>query len=92
MTSASPPALASAPRAWFPTPQERADIALEVRRVRRAAGYSQRAVAALLGVTASAVGQWETGRALPSVHLYLRLLALPPAERIPAPQEGRAHG
>ena len=65
-------------RAVEPTIEERASIAATVRATRRAAGHTQRTMAAVLGVSASAVGQWETGRVLPSLHLWLRLLALPP--------------
>ena len=37
----------------------------ELRRARKAANYTQRALGDLLGVTGSAVGQWETGATHP---------------------------
>lgn len=45
----------------------------QLREIRKAAGRTQRAVAEHLGITASAVGQWETGATRPAVAQVRRL-------------------
>lgn len=47
-----------------------------IRRVRRILDVSQRGLAALLGVSQSAVARWETGRTSPRVAVVERLFAL----------------
>jgi transcriptional regulator with XRE-family HTH domain len=47
------------------TQQQRDAFALALRRLREDAGLSQRALSRALGLTNSAVWQWEQGRAIP---------------------------
>lgn len=56
--------------------RERNDVAGLIRRVRRRARYSQRELAAELGVSQSAVAKWETGRRAPTALMLSRILGL----------------
>ena len=61
-------------------------VGAELRKARRAANYTQRALAELLGVTGSAVGQWETGATHPQWTQQQRLREiLLPAEPVSLP-------
>lgn len=57
-------------------PSTALDVPGLVRRVRRVGDWSQRDLAAHLGVSQSSVAQWETGRGEPSLALFARLLGL----------------
>jgi HTH-type transcriptional regulator/antitoxin HipB len=52
------------------------DLPGYVRRARRLAGRSQRALAAVLGISPSQVAKWETGQRAPSVPELIDVLAL----------------
>lgn len=48
-------------------------LAIRIRRARRNAGLSQRALAALINVSHSTVGHWETGRSAPNTRILVEL-------------------
>lgn len=48
-------------------------LGTRIRRTRRLAGLSQRALANLLGVTHGTVGHWETNRSPPNARMLIKL-------------------
>lgn len=65
-------------------------VGSDLRAARKAAGYTQASLGALIGVTGSAVGQWETGATKPLWTQAQKLRELLTPEPLTQPSAGTA--